>query len=519
MLCAQKFRRPNPDQRSESCDRLRGALAWPFVFLLVGASLAGPACSGGESGGDKGGSGPATQPAVMPAASSITVIPSASSIEVGNTRQYIAVAKDANQNILAGVTVDWSSSNQAVATIDKSGRAKGVGAGTAAISASRDGIKSQLVNLSVNSGPVTMVTQLPPWLTYCDTGSCTSLDPVVVYSCPAENPQCMPARSTMVVPQVDDKRISGVYISLDPADTSVRLLSGDGKADSVFISVFQAPGVTFGSDQDMLLSYYKVAPVWGGNTVLNFTSTFSTSALLDTVFYRHPSYDTGNVAAQLHAEGQTIISAQRAMTGIAPEHVTAFFVPTELAAAREGEANFSFGDGTVTVNYGNPPYIAARGGIMNSAMPRFAHEYAHELFNEIAAAYTGNPSCMNEGVADALPFVAGFLPEEDFGPIGLAGSDFDGGCTALSEAHDVGNCYFWHVKKAGLLTPAFLHEIFHPQHTYRFDSCSQNTIETGNSILVLFTEAAGGADMTSVLESMHIPHAASYAAAKQALGM
>lgn len=518
MMSAQKFRLPIPDQRSESCEGWRGALAWPLVFLLVGAGLAGPACSGGESGGNKGGSGPATQPAAI-AVSSITVIPSASSVEVGQTRQYTAVAKDANQNILVGVTVGWSSNNQAVATIDKSGRAKGVGPGTTVISASRDGIKSQLVNLFVTRGPVTMVTQLPPWLTYCDTEPCTSLDPVVVYSCPAESPQCRPGRSTMVVPQVDDKPISGVYIFLDPANTSVRLLSGDGKADSFSISVFQAPGVTFGSDQDMLLSYYKVPPVWGGNTLLNFTSTFSTSALLDTVFYGHPSYDTGNVAAQLHAEGQTIISAQRAMTGIAPEHVTAYFVPTELASAREGEANFSFGDGTVTVNYGNPPYIAARGGIMNSAIPRFAHEYTHELFNEVAAAYTGNPNCMNEGVADALPFVAGFLPEQDFGPVGLEGSDFDGGCAALSEAHDVGNCYFWHVKKAGLLTPAFLHEIFHPQHTYSFDSCTQNTIETGNSILVLFTEAAGGADMIPVLESMHIPHAESYAAAKQALGL
>src|SRR4029079_1903975 len=114
-------------------------------------------------------------------------------------------------------------------------------------------------------------------------------------------------------------------------------------------------------------------------------------------------------------------------------HVTAFFVPTELAAARERAGKLSVGGRTGTVNYGKSPYSTARGGIMNSAMPRFAHEYAHELFNEIAAAYTGNPSCMNEGVADALPFVAGFLPEEDFGPIGLAGSDFDGGCTALSE--------------------------------------------------------------------------------------
>ena len=122
-------------------------------------------------------------------------------------------------------------------------------------------------------------------------------------------------------------------------------------------------------------------------------------------------------------------------------------------------------------------------------------------------------------MADALAYAAGFLPEEDFGPVGLRGTDFESGCTALSEIHDVGNCYFWHVKKAGLLNSGFLHGIFHPQHTYSFDSCAQNTIETGNSILVYFTEAACGASMIPVLESMKIPHAGTYGAAKQALGL
>jgi len=37
-------------------------------------------------------------------------------------------------------------------------------------------------------------------------------------------------------------------------------------------------------------------------------------------------------------------------------------------------------------------------------------------------------------------------------------------------------------------------------------------------MLVLFTEAAGGANMVPILDSMHIPHAPSYEAAKQALG-
>jgi hypothetical protein len=285
---------------------------------------------------------------------------------------------------------------------------------------------------------------------------------------------------------------------------------------SHFVSAYETSKVIFASDPDVLLSYYDVAPVWGGTTPLNFASTLLSSALLDSVFYRHPSYDTGTAATDLHVQGQAVITTERTITGLTSEHVTAFFMPTELV---QGEGNFSYGNGTVTINYGNPPYIAANGGIMSGAIARFAHEYAHELFNEIRPAPAGGPGCLNEGVADALPYVAGFLPEARFGPVGEGGINFDSSCTALSRNHDVGKCYFWHVKKAGLLTPSFLRGIFHPQHSFNFNSCAQNTTETGNSILVYFTEAAGGTDMVPVLDSMQIPHAGSYEAAKQALGL
>jgi hypothetical protein len=108
-----------------------------------------------------------------------------------------------------------------------------------------------------------------------------------------------------------------------------------------------------------------------------------------------------------------------------------------------------------------------------------------------------------------LTYVAS--PMADLLQCGALCVDRPGGPPCL---HDVGNCYFWHVKKAGMLTQAFLHGIFHPQRAYRFHSCSQNTRDTGNNILVYFTEAAGGANMLPVLDSMKIPHAGSYEAAK-----
>lgn len=73
--------------------------------------------------------------------------------------------------------------------------------------------------------------------------------------------------------------------------------------------------------------------------------------------------------------------------------------------------------------------------------------------------------------------------------------------------------------QAGLLTPTFVFGIYHPEHTYTFDSCAQNGLETGHSILAYFTEAAGEATMVPVLGSMKILHAVSYAESKQALGL
>lgn len=485
------------------------------VSVLIGlffACLVSQACSGGDS---------APRSQVVPTVGSITVMPSVSSIEVGQTQQYAAVVKDTNGNILSRVTVGWSSSQQGVATIDNNGLAQGLGPGTATITASTSGITSQMVILTVTSVPVSQLAPLPPWLIYCPAGACTGLPPVVVALCPGGT-ACTPARSTTVIPQVNGTPINAVFFPLvnAPPTSGLRLISGDGATIANLVSAYTASSVQVHSDIEVQISYYALPAVWGGTTLLNFVSTQLSSSLLDTVFYRHPSYDTGTAAADLHMQGQAIITAERGLTGIASsEHVTAYVMPTELAAAtRLGEGNFSFGNGTITVNYGNPLFIAAVGGIQDFALARFAHEYTHELFNEISTFFLDNPICLNEGLADAVGFASGFLPEPDFGPIGLRGLDFTDGCIPMTAIHDIGNCYLWHLKQAGFLTPTVIHGLFHPQHTYTFDSCVMNE-ETGNSLLVYFTEAANGADLVPVLNATKLPHASSYAAAKQALGL
>ena len=381
-------------------------------------------------------------------------------------------------------------------------------------------VKSAIVVTSeVTRISMTRPAPLPPGLTYCDGEPCASAPPLVIYICPYNEPTCTPTRNTTIIPQVDGRTISGLSLSIfAPTHTNLQLTSGSGILRSSTVWDLGSKIILGSSEKDVQISYNAIVPVWDGTTTLSFESTILSSTHLDSVFYRHTGYETGTAAIDLHALGQKVITAEQATAGLTLDHVTAFYFPPELNKGGLGEGNFSYGNGIVGINYGSPSGVARKGGIVNGAIPLFAHEYAHELFDEIKSMFVGDYSCLNEGIADALAFTVGFIPEEILGPVASDKSNFDSDCSALTELHDVGNCYFWHVKKAGLLTPVFLHGIFHPHHTFSFNSCDQGALTTGNSLLVYFTEAAGGVDMVPVLNSMKIPHAGSYEAAMQTLG-
>ena len=371
----------------------------------------------------------------------------------------------------------------------------------------------------VTTMPVRQPVPLPHGLTYCDSEPCASRPPTVLYVCPTGDPTCIPTRRTTIIPRVEGRRISGFSLSIGAPDTtSLRLASGSGTLRHATVSD-SGSTIILGSDEDVRISHYSVAPVWGGTTTLNFESTILNSALLESVFYHHASYETGTAAIDLHTIAQEIIMAEQSTAGLTSQPVTAFYFPPEMHKGGLGHGNAMYGNGMVGINYGSPSGITRKGGIVNGALPIFAHEYAHVLFDEIKPLFSGDASCLNEGIADALGFSIGFLPEDILGPFTTDQVNFDSDCSVASEVHDVGNCYFWHIKKAGLLTPAFLYGLFHPQHVFSFNSCDQRAIRTGNSTLVYFTEAAGGANMVPVLNSMKILHAGSYKAAKQALGL
>ena len=120
------------------------AVAWSSLDALVAVvDSAGlvKAASGGETtitatAGDASGSAVV---AVMQSVGLVVVSPAEARIGLGDTFQLSAEAFDANGHRVSGAAFTWSSSDGSVATVDTSGLVRGVGEGTARITATADG--------------------------------------------------------------------------------------------------------------------------------------------------------------------------------------------------------------------------------------------------------------------------------------------------------------------------------------------------------------------------------------------
>jgi hypothetical protein len=91
---------------------------------------------------------------------SVTVTPATAAIDVGQMQQFMAVANDANGNVVNGVTFTWSSDATPIATVNSSGLATAVAQGKAHISATTSGVTGT-ATLTVNPSAVASVTVTP----------------------------------------------------------------------------------------------------------------------------------------------------------------------------------------------------------------------------------------------------------------------------------------------------------------------------------------------------------------------
>ena len=127
--------------------------------LLLGVALT--ACSGGADST----SGPTR-------VATVDVTPATVNIGVGATQQLAAAPRNSSGGLVAGKTTTWSTSSLAVATVDATGLVRGIGAGSATVTATVDG-KSGSAAVTVTNLPVATITLLPASLALVVGGTAT----------------------------------------------------------------------------------------------------------------------------------------------------------------------------------------------------------------------------------------------------------------------------------------------------------------------------------------------------------
>ena len=104
---------------------------------------------------------PTKPPVVTPTVASVTVSPASATLQVGGTQRFTASARASDGSTVSGVSFSWSSNNTSVVTINASGVATAVSAGTSTIRATGNGVSSSPVTVTVTQPPVTRITVSP----------------------------------------------------------------------------------------------------------------------------------------------------------------------------------------------------------------------------------------------------------------------------------------------------------------------------------------------------------------------
>ncbi|MDQ8165356.1 MAG: Ig-like domain-containing protein, partial [Gemmatimonadota bacterium] len=104
-----------------------------------------------------GGVSQSTSVTVLPAVASISVNPSSASVFTGQTTQLVPTLRDANNNVLTGRLVTYSSSSSGVAPVSSTGLVSAIAPGTAVITVASEG-RTATMSITVVSPPLASVT-------------------------------------------------------------------------------------------------------------------------------------------------------------------------------------------------------------------------------------------------------------------------------------------------------------------------------------------------------------------------
>lgn len=170
----------------------------------LGLSVALLAACGGEDPTSPGGNGDGTA-----SVASVEVTPAADTLTaVGSTLELTAVALDASGNELAGVGFRWSSSDEAVVTVDGSGVAEAVAEGEAEVVAMADGVSGSAA-LAVDQEVATVAVR-PSSATLTAVGDTQTF--------------------TAAARDANGHEVAGVEFGWTSSDSTVATVDGDGLA-------------------------------------------------------------------------------------------------------------------------------------------------------------------------------------------------------------------------------------------------------------------------------------------------
>ena len=210
----------------------------------------------------------------------VEVTPASLSMQVGQTQQLVAAAKDGNGNVITGKTVVWASDNLSVATVS-GGSVLARATGTATITATVDGISGRSA-VTVTAVAVQSVSVSPSTLSLV-VGQSGSLSATVVDASGAtvSNPSVAWTSRDASVATVNPS--TGAVTAVAAGSTTIDATSG-GKKGSATVTVSPVPvgSITIGPSSTNTTAGQTVQLVAtvrdaNGNVVTSSTVTWSSS--------------------------------------------------------------------------------------------------------------------------------------------------------------------------------------------------------------------------------------------------
>ena len=285
------------------------------------------------------------------AVASVAVTPSPVTMLAGQSTQLAASARDAAGAVIGGKTFVWSSSNTAVATVASDGTVKAVGAGSATITATADGVSGTSA-VTVSNIPVATVEVTPqgPSLSVGETRALTA----VTKDAGGTRLENRAVTWTSSNPNVAVVSSAAVVTAVSPGTTTITATS-EGKIGTSIVTVVAPPptpvaSVTIEPTSASLIPGQKVtftatARDANGNALTGRAITWETSAPL--VGSLSTTSGTSTEVTGLAIGSTTIKATSETKSGTATVTVTAVPVasitiaPTSPSIVQNGKTTLT----------------------------------------------------------------------------------------------------------------------------------------------------------------------------------